>query len=342
MEEANSIPISENIENDSVFLARSEIVDHVRRFGGCTSDAVLDPKMSQFTHPGVEGFIGFRQAFRCAVILGDPVCALEQREALTRAFHEFAKERNWSIIYIAVSRSFAEWGAQNICSSLIEFGEELIYDPREDPRKRPGTNGSLVRRKVKRAIKEEVVISEFRGADRVTQEAMEDLGIKWLRARKGPQIHISNIYLFDDSHGKRWFIAKLKGEVVGSISLNQIQAHAGWLMNHLMVLPDAPIGTSELLFTTVLETLDQEGCRFATVGIVTAKELGEIRGLSRGAQWLARNIFRAARRVYDLDGLHMFWGKFHPDKQPVYILSSKKGVGLRELLSISRAMNGPI
>jgi lysylphosphatidylglycerol synthetase-like protein (DUF2156 family) len=187
-----------------------------------------------------------------------------------------------------------------------------------------------------------VQFSEFRREDLRLERLIEENGAKWLRARRGPQIHISNIYLFDDTHGKRWFYAHVGGQVVGSVSLNQLEKKQGWLINHLMVIPEAPIGTSELLFTHVLEALNTEGCRYATVGAITAQRLGQIQGFHPIVKSIARTAFGIAKKVYDLDGLNMFWGKFHPDKEPLYLLFGKKGIGLRELLGISRAMNGPI
>lgn len=334
--------VKEDLKRGFEQLARDQIVSYVRRWGGPTSDAVLDPAIEYFMCPKIEGVVGFRRSFKCAVVLGDPICALEARNALTLAFHEFAKAEDLSVIYIAASHSFTQWAMEHVCSSCIGLGEIVNYDPAEDPRQRSGTQGSLVRRKVKRAIREGVSIHELKRGDVELEKQVEEVGVKWLQSRKGPQIHISNVHLFEDCEGKRWFYAFFGGKMIGSISLNRLEALQGWLINHLMVLPEAPVGTSELLFTSILETLNQEGCRYATVGFILAKQLREIRGFGKFSSFLAKFMIEIARKVYDLDGLHTFWGKFHPKKEPSYLLFSRKKIGFKELLGVSRATNGPI
>lgn len=323
-------------------LKRTEIVEFVRRWGGPASDAVLDPVIEYFSDPEISGVVGYRKTAHCAVVYGDPICSQKDLPSLAKAFHAFADQQGFSIVYLAASQEFARWAIQHVCGALIEFGEELFYDPSCDPRKRTGNNGSLVRRKVKRAIKEGVEIHEYLGSNSAIESQIEQMGAHWLKSRRGPQIHISNVYLFDDRYGKRWLYAKQGEQVIGSISLNLLESKQGWLINHLMVIPEAPNGTSELLFTTALEMLAKEGCRFATVGMINAKDLGEIVGLSRLSTFVARLAFKIARKIFHLDGLHTFWGKFHPEHKPSYLLFSRSKVGFREVLAISRATNAPL
>jgi lysylphosphatidylglycerol synthetase-like protein (DUF2156 family) len=184
-------------------------------------------------------------------------------------------------------------------------------------------------------------VHEFFLNDLALQRAMEHVGELWLKARRGPQFHISNIYLFNDCMGKRWFYAKRGNEVVGVISLNQLQASQGWLLNHLMLTKEAPNGTSELLVVSVLDVLRNEGCHYATAGIATLKDLGQIRGLGKASTGMARLFFKIARKIAHLDGLNMFWGKFHPARKPSWLLFSKNQISIRELVALRRALNGP-
>ena len=342
MDQAAEIAASSEASIHVFTNERAHIVNCVRRWGGATSDAVLDPAIEYYQASGISGFIGYRRAFNCAVVFGDPVCAAEDKLLLAEAFHQHAKSLNWSIVYVGASHVFAERAIGSLCGALVEFGEELVFDPSCDPRKRTGTNGSLVRRKVKRAIREGVSVHEYLENDLALERAIEEIGVIWLSARKGLQIHISNVHLFSDRQGKRWFYAKQGEKIIGSISLNRLQAHDGWLINHLMAIPDAPHGTSEHLLTSVLEILDREGCRYASVGMISAKQLGQIVGLGRFSTVFARFAFAFARRIFDLDGLNTFWKKFHPNTQPSLLLFSSSKVGIREMLGISRAMNGPI
>jgi lysylphosphatidylglycerol synthetase-like protein (DUF2156 family) len=319
---------------------RSAIVEMVRRWGGLTTDAILDPSMTTFIAPGIQGFINYRIEAGCAVVFGDPICAGADLPSLTQAFHRFIKDQGKQVIYVAASQAFARLAAQDINGAFIEFGKELIFDPTSDPRKKTGEQASLVRRKVKQAIREGVVIQEYVTPDAALQQAIEQVGILWLESRRGLQMHISNVYLFEDAVGKRWFYAKLGERVVGVLCANQLQAHQGWLINHLMITPDAPKGTSELLMVSLLEALEKEGCRFATVGTVTLPDLGEIAGLSAFSTWVARKMFKLATRFVKLDGLNTFWGKFSPEtNRPTYLVFSRKHIGLREVMGLMRTMS---
>lgn len=323
------------MENDQ----RERIVEQVRRWGGPTTDAILDPSMQIFTTPEIEGFVAYHNESGSAVVFGDPICAEKDKFALARAFHKFAADQGKVIIYISASKPFAEWAIKNVCGGLIEFGQELMVDPFCDPTKESGEHASLLRRKVKHALHEGVLVEEYHNHDAELEKAIENIGKIWLKRRRGPQLHISNIYLFSDRFGKRWFYAKSGNAVVGTISLNQLQAHNGWHLNHLMILPEAPHGTTELLVTAVLEALKKEECRFASFGMVQASELGDIQGLGKFSAWLSRLVFKCARKIARLEGLNMFWGKFNPQSRPSYLLMSRNRVGLRELKGLVGALS---
>jgi lysylphosphatidylglycerol synthetase-like protein (DUF2156 family) len=321
---------------------RASIVEWVRRWGGSTTDAVLDPEMRHFQHPVVEGFIGYRLERGCAILFGDPICAPSDKETLAKAFHQFSEEKGYCIIYIAASKSYAHWAIQHLCGTIIEFGEELIFNPPSDPRKNTGTYGSLVRRKTKQAQREGVAIHEYIPQDPSIESAIDQVKVQWLNSRRGLQMHISNVYLFTDCFGKRWFYAKQGDKIIGVIALNRLEARSGWLLNHLMVLPNAPNGVPELLMTHTLDTLEKEGCPFATVGSIASQQLGEIRGLSKLSASFAKTVFRIANKVMKLQGLNTFWGKFHPQSEPAYLMFSKKKIGIKELLSLRKALNGTL
>lgn len=340
MNEIQELAYPENNPPQSSSTAREYIVELVRRWGGSTTDAVLDPAIQIFEHPGIVGFVGYRLELGCAIVFGDPICAPADRELLAQAFHRFTDSKRLRVIYIAASRAYAHWAIGNVCGAIIEFGEELVFNPPTDPRKNTGTYGSLVRRKTKQAHREGVAVHEYIPHDAALESAIELVKEQWLLSRRGLQVHLSNAHLFTDRMGKRWFYAKQGDRVIGVIALNHLQARNGWLINHLMVIPEAPNGVHELLMTSALEALEKEGYPFATVGAIAASQLGEIRGLSKFASLIARMAFKIASKAIHLEGLNTFWGKFHPKSEPAYLIFSRKRIGIREMLSLKRAMSG--
>src|SRR5437870_1358231 len=133
---------------------RHLIVERVRRWGGASCDALLDPACKIFSIPSIDGLIGYRDELDSYVAFGDPVCPLDDIPHLARAFQSFCKEQGKSTIYISASESFARWAIENICGALVEFGEQLFIDPYSDPKEREGVDASLVRRETRHALKE--------------------------------------------------------------------------------------------------------------------------------------------------------------------------------------------
>ena len=171
--------------SENSVLNRQIVVNTVRQWGGSCTDAVLDPNCKIFSIQGCEGFIGYRLEYRCAVVLGDPVCPPEGLSTLASAFHEFCRLRGYEYIYMSASEEFTRWALKNGCHSAIEYGKELSVNPQISPRSRTGERASLVRRKVRHAQKEGVEVQEYVTHDEVVQEAMESVGDAWLKILVG-------------------------------------------------------------------------------------------------------------------------------------------------------------
>lgn len=340
MEEIEALASLQDVPSTTPYGENPSIVEMVRLWGGSTTDAVLDPAMTNFQLPGINGFIAYRMAMKCAIVFGDPICAAKDKELLAKAFHHFMDENGYRPIYIAASQEYAHWAIENVCGSIVEFGEELFFNHPHDPRKNTGSYGSLVRRKTKQALRSGITIHEYIPHDLAVENAIEEVKMLWLQSRKGLQVHISNVHLFTNRTGKRWLYAKQGDRIIGAIVLNELRSQNGWHINHLMVTPEAPNGVPELLMTTVLEMLEKEGCPFATVGSIAGHRLGEIKGLGQFFVPIARAIFKIASTVTQLNGLNTFWGKFHPQSKPSYLLFSRKKIGIGELMGLKKALNG--
>lgn len=319
---------------------RRLILERVRRLGGITSDALLDPACKIFTLPNIDGLIGYREDADCVVVFGDPVCKATDLAHLTEAFHRYIEEKGMRVIYISASESFTRLAFGKFCKVCVEFGEELMLDPvTENPRERHGTHASLVRRKIRHAQHDGTQVIELTTHDPALEQAINQVGISWLESRKGPQIHISSVRLFEDKEGKRWFYAKHKERIVGVVVLNQLQARKGWLLNHLMITPDAPHGTPELLVITALEKVAIEDCHLITFGTVIKERLGVIEGFGKIHTLLLRGVFNTAKLIFHLSGPKKFWEKFHPRNEPTYLLFSQPYLGIREIRSVMKALN---
>lgn len=318
---------------------RDLIVETVRRWGDASSDAILDKETLFFFAPGCEGLIGYKQEGKCAIVFGDPICPDEELKKIVTAFHHFCDEQRWNVVYITASETFARWSRENFQGLLIECGEEVFMNPGDDPRKKKGNNASLVRRKERHAKNEGVEVLEYEGQDPALEAKIENVAEEWLKNRKGPQIFISSVRLFEDRPGKRWFYAKVDDRIVGVIVASHLEKHQGYLINRLMITPDAPHGTPEMLVVQLLEQLDREGAQFVTFGTIPAPKLGLLEGFSTFMTNLFRFGFQLAVKILHLEGKKKFWEKFDPQTRGTFIVLKNSNFGINELKAVMKAMN---
>lgn len=314
-------------------MTNGDILQTIRRFGGVTTDALLDSRTEFFSLPGREGLIGYRKANGAVVVLGDPVAPADAIVSLAEAFQSHFEKQNVEIVYLLASESFK---AVVNCPIAIGLADLLYVDPVINPFDNQGERGSLVRRKVRRALNEGVTCVEWHDGD---EKGLEEVAKIWQEGRKGRQAHISKPALFENRFGKRWIVAYLEGRPIGLAVLNRLEEKNGWLLNHLMHLPSAPHGTSELLVITALEKVASQGCRYVTFGVVPLETLGEVSGLGAINEQLSRLLFMALKRLFLSGGLNSFWSKFEPRRANAYLLFNQKKITPKALLSLTRALN---
>ncbi len=331
------------LDADMAGRSRASLCRLVRRYGGSVSTALLDPSCDLFRAQAIEGAIGFRSRFGCAVSIGDPVCAEDDKPRLARAFSEHCRARRLHTAYAVAGPSFAHWAADHGYGALC-FGEELSFDPRRDPA--AGAPGRELRKKLFRAGREGIEVIEYRplrGRDPGAEREMEAVARSWLDARSGPQVYVVPVRLFAHLEGRRLFYALHRGRVVGVLSTVRLEARGGYLFDHHLVLPDAPIGTSESLIAEALRTFGGEGCGWATFGPAPANELGEILGLSQRQARLARSVFRKLGQTFHFESRNRYRRKFQvASSQSSYLLVSPPRFGPREIGGLVNAFNASL
>jgi lysylphosphatidylglycerol synthetase-like protein (DUF2156 family) len=316
--------------------------DLVVQYGGPVANSLLDPRYQTFRSTEVEGVVGYRESWGCAVALGDPVCRSLDVPRLAFKFREHCAACGRSMIYAAASKRLAAivcgWGG-----AAVEFGETLIFDPRLDLQ--AGARGRELRKKVQRARREGAVVQEYQperaGREPALESALEEVVARWLGGRHGIQVYLSQVRLFEPQvTGRRWFYARAGSRMVGVLALLRMEARGGYLLEHLLAAPASPIGITELLVTDCFAALAAEGCQFATFGPAPAAQLGAVQNLGCVSEALARTVFSTASRLFHLDGLTHFQRKFGVAAvEPAYLVFDPPRVGLRDAIGVIRAFN---
>lgn len=322
---------------NSVCGTEVPLAEAIRRWGNAMSITLLDPAVQIFRAPNIPGVIGYKVSAGCAVVFGDPVCANNDTPALAQAFKDFCSKNNLRMIYTAASKNFADWAHGQISEAKIEVGAELVVDLSKDPSS--GQEGRMLRKKLKHSASEGVVIEEYGGNDPLVEKEIESVTANWLQGRKGPQIYLSKVNVFEERHGKRWFYAKQNGKLVGVLLLNQLEAKQAWVLYMVMATPTAPNGTSESLVMHAIAKLRGEGCRYLSLGDAQGEKVGEVKGLGVISSWVAKHSFNASKKIFGLDGRRVYWKKYMPESRPSYLLFSHSSVGLREIVGLLRAIN---
>jgi lysylphosphatidylglycerol synthetase-like protein (DUF2156 family) len=181
----------------------SSPVELVRRYGGPVSHVSLDPSRSFFRAPGIDGLIGFSVVRRCAVVLGDPICAPEHIRLLADAFAAYCSNNGWSILYSNATETMHVYARERGYASM-EFASLLITDPQHDPE--ADHQGHHLRQHLNHARRTGVRVREYLGQtnpDAELEAQAEAACVQWLAARHGLQLHLGRPRLFDDRHGRR-------------------------------------------------------------------------------------------------------------------------------------------
>lgn len=330
----SSVQVSTTLESSE---KAEEIADLVTRLGRPPSIVALDPSTLFFKLRHIEGFIGYRLQGKLAIVFSDPVCSDENMPELTQAFHKFAANNQWEVIYVLASEKFARWAIKNTCKALVQVGEELIVDPHFDPSK--GRKGEKLRWKVHHAKLHNVKINEYLGFDEDLEQRIKEAVLNWQKERKGPQIYFADIDVFNSRVGKRWFYASKNNQIVGLLTLNRIDKYDGWVINNLLSMLKAPPGTSEWLVMTAFTSLRAEGCHFFALGGAPGESIGEIIGFNKVTAFMARRVFRFVNWYFKLPLRKLYLKKFHPNAVPSYFLFTTPRLGFKAIKGLMKGLN---
>jgi phosphatidylglycerol lysyltransferase len=164
-------------------------------------------------------------------------------------------------------------------------------------------------------------------AEEITDEqgrvrrGVDDLIAHWLASRPMSEMKFMVlVHPFSFPKERRYVVAEQDGQVVGFAAAVPVYAQGGWFLEDLLRLPDAPNGTAELLVDAVMRQLDDEGCRYATLGL--APLAGEVNTVLR----LTRDYTAA---LYNFGGVRAFKAKLRPHSwEPLYLAWPRGRLGL--------------
>ncbi len=143
----------------------------------------LAPENLHFLTPGGTGLVNYRLVRNVAVVPGDPVCAPEAFEQVTRSFLDFCALQHWHVaFYQASPEHLTTYRALQL--RAFKMGEEAILHPQTFTL--DGSAMANVRISARRAERDEVVIHWHEGVPPVEMmHQLEQISDAWLERRTG-------------------------------------------------------------------------------------------------------------------------------------------------------------
>jgi lysylphosphatidylglycerol synthetase-like protein (DUF2156 family) len=158
--------------------------EHIRYSGGHTlAFCGLAPENWHFLAPDGEGLVNYRLVDNVAVALGDPICAPDAIERVTRCFLDFCALHNWRMaFYQAYSEHLVTYHALKL--RAFKIGEEAIIHPQTFTLS--GSAMANVRTSSRRAEREGVSIHWYEGVPPTeVMSQLEQLSSAWLEKKAG-------------------------------------------------------------------------------------------------------------------------------------------------------------
>jgi lysylphosphatidylglycerol synthetase-like protein (DUF2156 family) len=319
----------------------SDYIMHcIKEWGNHCSVAFFDPACQFFKHPEINGVIGFRTYKNIAVMFGDPATALNNQIPIFEAFKTFCNEQNKRIVCIESSQSFIQQLlAQKLCHSAITVGNKILLDAAIDPKAHRGGDGTSLRNKWRYSIRRGLMVHEYKEHDPFIEQQLEKLHHQWHAQRTGAQIYLAQTELFNHRTNRRWFYATYQNSIVGLLMLTTLNAQKSYVINFLMLSPDAPTTTSEFMIMSVLEQLAQEGAVMLSAGLIPQECVKSIHGFGSLSQLLIKQCYRIIHKKYKLYRKDEYWRKSAPQKKELFVLFERSRIRISEILGILHALH---
>jgi lysyl-tRNA synthetase class 2 len=311
-------------------LAR-ELVDTYGR--DSLSFFALRRDKSFFFSPTRRAFVAYRVVAGAALVSGDPVGDEEEFDALLAEFRRVARTRGWRLAILGASKENLH-RYERLGMRSVALGEEAVLHP--DTFSLEGRAIRKVRQSVSRLEKASytfrvVAADDVDGPLRAELDAVSD---EWRgdQAERGFSMAMDDLY----APGTTFAIATAPdGHVGGFLHLAPSPAGGGWSLSTMRRRRESPNGLIEFLVVETLGWAKTAGVTEVSLNFCALTDFVAPDRALTVPRRLVRQALLAADRVFQLERLHSFSRKFHPEWRPRYLcverLSDLPVVGLAYL-----------
>jgi phosphatidylglycerol lysyltransferase len=325
-------------------VSKSDLIPYLEKYGShCMAYTSLEPGMEYFLVDGMGyiAFISYRhwlwsRAER-QIVLADPVCDEKNYDKIVALF--IRKYPN--AIFVQSSKMLAQvidlQGYQ-----VNQFGIETEIPVANF--ELAGKQRAKLRQWRNKCQREGVIIDEKAIGDCQNLAEIKALSLQWLSKKGGSEYSfLVRPLRYQTEKDVRYFWAYQNQRLVGFATFDPIYSNGNiiaYYHNIDRIDDSAPHGTSASIVLHALEVFRHEGLDFVSLGMSPlclqrgfAAEF-KFNKFTRKSFWYA---FEKLNFIYPFQGNASHKNKFHGEKKPVYI-SSTKGTGLWQVLVMMKAI----
>jgi lysyl-tRNA synthetase, class II len=298
--------------------------DLVERHGSDSlSFFALRRDKSFFFSPTRRAFLAYRVVSGAALVSGDPVGDPAEFDALLAEFRRIAHARGWRLAILGASReSLPRY--ERLGMRAIAIGNEAVLRPESFSLE--GRAIRKVRQSVSRLTKAgyafRIVAADDVG-DSLRAE-LEAVSAVWRgnQAERGFSMAMDDLY----AEGTMFSIAvSPEGDVGGFMHMAPAPAGGGWSLSTMRRRPTTPNGLMEFLVVETLVWAKECGVAEVSLNFCALADFLSPELAVTVSRRVLRRALLSADSVFQLERLHSFSRKFHPDWRPRYLCVEKLG-----------------
>lgn len=309
-----ALPVEEakiTVSTEDFHFTFEQRMEYMRKYGShCMSFSTLQPGMKFFDVPG-KGFIAYMRKWGNQMVLSDPICHPDDREALLDAFLARFKRSGFVQITEPVARIIRErYGFYT-----TQFGIETVLDL--ENWSLSGKKKQILRTSLNQARKRGIVIRE-----NPEETRHHELSREWMATRKIKNREIGFLIrpmVMDHEENTRKFFAYQGDELIGFVFFDPIYKDGeivSYVPNISRFSHDFRQGIFYALITYAIETFKNEGLKEVNLGlsilVLDDENAPYESGLLKNAE---RLIYRYGNFIYNFKGIEFtksrFEGKTH-------------------------------
>lgn len=302
----------------------------IANYGDASNTSWLEERTEIWRDDLSGSAVGFVPQDGYAIIIGNPLCHSSQYYRTATGFLRYVrKHRNLKPLWLLVGSEMEEVLATRFNWRTFSVAAELRVDPTT---RNAAGNDSEVQRKIRKAEKEGVRIYDIPLGGPVPDDIRQKCDERvqdWLAHRKGKQVHLTDIHLWQDMEHRLYHYAVERGTdtIVAIVVMAQLSIENGYQVKYALDFPNAPSGTIELIITHALRNLATKGETNVTFGGGASSNFTPGHNLKGTRVKVLSKAYHAIASELRLTAKSEFREKLGAHEDAVYICYPSRGLG---------------